>query len=158
MPTKHDQSFGIIPVRQPRAGELEVLLVAQYQTNGGTFWGFPKGHAEPGESNQAAAVRELHEETGQTVTALAAERPFLQMYSFRHGETTVDKTVTYWIATVSATTTTIDATEISETRWCAHQEARELLTYENTKRILDEVYDYLAGGTHPHLFHRNAEE
>ena len=42
----------------------KILLV---QEASGTYqgkWGLPKGHVDPGESPEAAALRELHEETG----------------------------------------------------------------------------------------------
>lgn len=40
--------------------ENNVLLVCE----NGTFWGFPKGRIEPGETDRQAAVREITEETG----------------------------------------------------------------------------------------------
>lgn len=38
----------------------EIALVK----NGHNFWGFPKGHVDPGEEILAAAIREIREETG----------------------------------------------------------------------------------------------
>ena len=153
-----DQSYGIIPLRRDRTGDYEVLLVAQYRKNGnGYFWGFPKGHAEPGESDQSAAVRELHEETGYSVRALAAQS-FLQTYSFIHDGMTVDKTVTYWIALVAANQDEVDTNEIKEGRWVPLQDARSLLTHENTKLVLGEVIAYLKHGDLEELFDIDIEQ
>lgn len=46
------------------AREGRVLLVRRANPPDTGRWGFPGGHIEWGESTQAAAVRELHEETG----------------------------------------------------------------------------------------------
>lgn len=46
----------------------EVLLVQPRA--GQDKWGFPKGHVEPGEHHEAAAVRETLEETGVVVQVL----------------------------------------------------------------------------------------
>ena len=44
--------------------EGRVLLVQRGKAPDLGLWGFPGGHVEPGESAEAAALRELHEETG----------------------------------------------------------------------------------------------
>lgn len=46
-----------------RNGSLELLLVSE----DGEEWGFPKGHLEPGEKMEDAAVRETFEETSLLV-------------------------------------------------------------------------------------------
>lgn len=53
------------------AREGRVLLVRRANPPNAGRWGFPGGHIEWGERTQAAAVRELHEETG--VRALPCE-------------------------------------------------------------------------------------
>lgn len=52
---------GAVPVRRGRKG-LEVLLVRP--RSGALEWLLPKGHIDPGESAEQAAVRELREEAG----------------------------------------------------------------------------------------------
>ncbi len=46
------------------ARQGRVLLVRRANPPDAGRWGFPGGHIEWGESTQAAAIRELHEETG----------------------------------------------------------------------------------------------
>jgi len=53
------KSCGVIPFRW-NAGEKEFLVLLQ--TN--NCWSFPKGHMEPGETEEQTALRELFEETG----------------------------------------------------------------------------------------------
>lgn len=50
--------------------EQRVLLVRRRNPPDAGRWGFPGGHVEPGETALAAAVRELHEETGLRGKAL----------------------------------------------------------------------------------------
>lgn len=52
--------------------DLRVLLL-HYAENGGFFWATPGGSLEPGETHQAAALRELHEELGVTDVSLGPE-------------------------------------------------------------------------------------
>jgi 8-oxo-dGTP pyrophosphatase MutT (NUDIX family) len=52
-------------VYRRRGTRCEVVLGARRIGERGTLvWGMPKGHVEPGETLAAAAVREVHEETG----------------------------------------------------------------------------------------------
>lgn len=52
-------------------GALLVLLVRPREAS--DEWGFPKGHVEPGEDEEEAAVRETYEETGVAVTILSSD-------------------------------------------------------------------------------------
>jgi 8-oxo-dGTP pyrophosphatase MutT (NUDIX family) len=53
-----EQSAGVLIFR--REGQKRLYLLLDY----GKHWDYPKGHIEPGETPQAAAWRELKEETG----------------------------------------------------------------------------------------------
>src|SRR5262245_47081337 len=58
LPTKF--AAGCVVYRHDAAGALLVLLIHDKYSR----WTLPKGHLENGESEQAAAVREVLEETG----------------------------------------------------------------------------------------------
>lgn len=58
-----DRSLGAA-VFAGRGGSRVVLLIEQI-SQGARFWSLPKGHAEPGDADDAAtAIREIREETG----------------------------------------------------------------------------------------------
>lgn len=58
MPGKEHSAGGII------LEDGKVLLILAQNLKGEKVWTFPKGHLEPGETPEAAAVREVSEETG----------------------------------------------------------------------------------------------
>lgn len=79
-----------------RAGRLEVLLVRRDHAPFAGMWGFPGGLVRPDESLEAAALRELRQETG----ASGADVYLEQLYTF--GEPTRDPrtrviTVVYYV-------------------------------------------------------------
>ena len=55
-----EPTAGGIVFRRNKKGELEFLLYQDARER----WTIPKGHIEPGETAQAAAVREVGEEAG----------------------------------------------------------------------------------------------
>jgi bis(5'-nucleosidyl)-tetraphosphatase len=54
-----ERSAGVIVFRHDPPG-TRLYLLLDY----GKYWEYAKGHVEPGEDDPAAALRELHEETG----------------------------------------------------------------------------------------------
>ena len=139
METKTDISFGVVPLFE-EGGEWQVLIVHQISFRGDDFWIFPKGHAEIGEDGQAAALRELAEETGLTDVTLLQGEPMVITYSFTHKQVTIDKTVEYWIGKATKKHTHISQPEeIREVKWCSFADAKRLLTHQNSLAVLAEV-------------------
>ncbi len=131
------KSCGAIIYRRSLVGIRYLLLRHE---NGG-HWSFPKGHTEKGESERETAVREIHEETG------------LHPH-FRHGfyeriyyltPKGRRKEVVYFLARVWKPRLRVQVDEISEYRWASYAEARSLLTFENTRLLLDKAHLRLTG-------------
>ncbi len=63
MPTRNEVSAGGVVYRAGEDG-TEICLAARRTRRGELAWGLPKGNVEPEETPEAAAVREVLEETG----------------------------------------------------------------------------------------------
>lgn len=120
------RAAGGVPVRDTPEGPL-VLVVHRPQYDD---WSFPKGKCEPGESDEACAIREVEEETG-LVCALEDELPST---SYRDSQAR-PKRVRYWrLRVVSGELAFVH--EVDEARWVSLAEAESLLSYERDVAVL----------------------
>ena len=108
------------------------ILVSQ-QVKG--HWGFPKGHVEEGETEVQTAVREIKEETNLDVQIDESKR-FVERYSPEEG---VEKDVVFFVAQKIGGEIKVQEEEVKDTKWLLPQDAMEILTYESSKRILQNV-------------------
>jgi 8-oxo-dGTP pyrophosphatase MutT (NUDIX family) len=143
MQTKYDKSFGVIPVRKV-SNTWEVFLIHQYSRIGdNTYWTFPKGHPEEGESSVDTALRELEEETGINQVTLWGDKEFKSKYQFKYDGDLIKKTVTYYLAKVTQSDFKIDESEVREAGWYQLEEAKDRLDYQKTRSLFNEVVKYL---------------
>ena len=119
--------------RPPRGGEprIEIALVHRPRYDD---WTFPKGKLAPGESSIEGAIREVWEETGLRVRLGRALGETRYEKKTRWGERS--KVVRYW-AMEAAGGSFIPNNEVDELRWTTLSEARELLTYDRDREVLD---------------------
>lgn len=115
---------------------IEFLIIKH---KNGEHWGFPKGHVEFGESENQTAIREISEETGLTVE-LIDEFIYRMKYSPKAGTI---KEVVYFIALSKDRTVKCQESEISEYKWVALRDAVDLLTHENSRKLLREAYFFI---------------
>lgn len=127
------------PERQHSAGGLvvrqgSVLLIA---TAGGRRWQLPKGHVEPGESSEQAAVREVREETG-VFGRIVATLPGID-YSFVEKDgRRVRKHVDYYLLEyVTGEASGFDRHEVDDARWFDWDEALARLSHVNERRVAE---------------------
>lgn len=134
-----DQSFGVIPIHTEN-GATRYLLVHQMKGH----WGFPKGHADPGESAIQAATRELAEETGVTACRVMESPEFIERYTIvkKKGKR-IDKTVTFFIGHVDDPAVTPQPEEVQDYAWLTADEARERLTFPEARELFARVLAHL---------------
>jgi 8-oxo-dGTP diphosphatase len=122
------RAAGGVIVRQTAQGETEVLLIHRPHRDD---WTFPKGKVESSETDEACAVREVEEETGLRC-ALGPELPTTS-HTDHKGRL---KVVRYWlmhpIGGEAAPHNEVDAV-----RWVAVLQARQALTYERDRTLLE---------------------
>ncbi|KZT24835.1 hypothetical protein NEOLEDRAFT_1242219 [Neolentinus lepideus HHB14362 ss-1] len=155
-----ERSYGIVLVRPSSANptslkskDVEVLLIHQHLRPGprlpsnslmslpSSFIALPKGHKEPADSTDlAAAVRELHEETGLGMSRiLCGEKAIKERYTNpRNGK---EKENTFWIGLVEGNgeRVKIQVEEVEGAEWERMEEAIVKVTYEETKAVLREA-------------------
>jgi 8-oxo-dGTP pyrophosphatase MutT (NUDIX family) len=114
-------------------GEVRFLLIRDAYRN----WGFPKGHLEPGESPEIAAVREVAEETGLVDVSIQSSLNAID-WQFKFRGRFVHKVCHFYLMQITgdATTTPQRAEGITECRWLAYADAKTKLPYANAREIL----------------------
>jgi bis(5'-nucleosidyl)-tetraphosphatase len=131
---RKDESFGVVPLSKAQ-GFWEVFLIRHKRSG---YWGFPKGHAEAGESPHEAAFRELKEETNLDCVKLLEIASLTEQYSFLMEGKRVFKTVTYFVAEVGGKVD-LQKDEIEEGIWVPLSEAVHKVTHAEGKAILAQV-------------------
>jgi 8-oxo-dGTP diphosphatase len=107
-------------VRRPAGAGVELAVVHRPRYDD---WSFPKGKLDPGEGWEAAALREVQEETGLRCRLLH-ELPSAG-YTDRKGR---PKAVRYWLMEADGGDFAPND-EVDELRWLAPQEAERVLSY-----------------------------
>jgi 8-oxo-dGTP pyrophosphatase MutT (NUDIX family) len=121
------RAAGGVPYRSV-GGRLEVLLVHRPKYDD---WSFPKGKCQDGEPDEACAQREIAEETG---LAVELER-FIGESRYRDARNR-PKVVRYWSLRTLGEKAVAQA-EIDAVEWLEPERARERLTYDRDREILD---------------------
>jgi 8-oxo-dGTP diphosphatase len=122
---------GGIVTRRAADGRVEVLLVHRPKYDD---WTLPKGKLDPGERDEAAARREVYEETGYEC-ALGARGPTVR-YVDGKGR---PKRVRYWFMTVVGGSPVVPNAEVDELRWLSASDASTLLTYPHDQPLVSRL-------------------
>jgi 8-oxo-dGTP pyrophosphatase MutT (NUDIX family) len=140
---EEDKSFGIVPIFF--SGKETLVFILRHLSG---YWGFPKGHPNPKESELETAKRELFEESQLEVDRVLSEKMLVEKYSFRVDGKTIHKTVGYYIALVKSMDTVIDTKEAREGKWVDINEAPMHLTFKEAQRICRESCQILRDINH----------
>ena len=127
MSLRKEKSCGCIIIKNS-----EVLLVYEKNRN---FWGFPKGHMENEENEIETAIREVKEEVGLEVE-IDEEKRYTLNYIIRDE---IDKTTVLYIARPKNEEIVIQESEIENVKWCSFEEALNILTFDDWKKMFRKV-------------------
>jgi 8-oxo-dGTP pyrophosphatase MutT (NUDIX family) len=124
--------FRMAPASDGSAARPLFLLIRDSYRN----WGFPKGHVEEGERPEAAALREVGEETGLREMALRGSVETIDWY-FRFRGRLIHKVCHFFLMETDRADTAPQRTEgITACRWAAYDEARSVISYANAREVL----------------------
>jgi 8-oxo-dGTP pyrophosphatase MutT (NUDIX family) len=119
-------------VFRQRQGEIFYLIVRAKPDP--SHWVIPKGHIEPGEQPEAAAIREIREEAGVRAKIIATLGTLHFTY---HGEQI--NTILYLLEYTGKTL----PEEQREFHWGLYEDCLSLLTFPDTKAMLRSAQDML---------------
>lgn len=97
-------------------------------------WSLPKGKLDAGEAWDAAAIREVREETGLVARCVDELTP--HEYVDRKGR---PKLVRWWRMAVDEVAPFVVNDEVDERRWVTPAEAERLLDYEHDRALVREA-------------------
>lgn len=117
--------------------QLEFLIVQGVKNH---RWGFAKGHLLPGETPQAAAKREVKEETGLMP---AFDFSFMEQTQY-HAFSGNLKQVTYYLAKADPRQKVVrQNSEIEAIKWVTMAQAPEFLTVHGKMGVLQKAQKFL---------------
>ena len=126
----HVRAAGGVITRVSSAGEREVFVVHRPRYDD---WSFPKGKADPGESDEKCALREVTEETG--LTCRLGRELTGTSYVDRKGR---PKNVRYWsMEQVGGKFAPND--EVDRAEWMPLRRALEVLSYDHDAAVIEDL-------------------
>lgn len=130
---RRETSYGGVVLRpSPEAEGFDLLTIVPRGTR---VTGLPKGGANPGESPDQTAAREVREETGTTVTVL--ERLGEVSYWYRRHGRRIHKTVHFFLCDYVSGDIVDHDHEVDAVRWIPLADAPRRLTYPAERRLAD---------------------
>jgi 8-oxo-dGTP pyrophosphatase MutT (NUDIX family) len=117
-------------------------VIGRLDRSGTLLWSLPKGHVEPGETFEAAAIREVAEETGITGRILA-DLGAIDFW-FIAGKRRVHKTVHHFLLIAESGALSNADPEVNEVAWVPVPEVAGVLAYEDERGIVAKVPPLLA--------------
>jgi 8-oxo-dGTP pyrophosphatase MutT (NUDIX family) len=129
-----------------RGPEASGALIGRLDRRGRLLWSLPKGHVEPGESEEDTAIREVSEETG--IRGIVVGKLGTIDFWFVAEGRRIHKTVHHFLLLaedpVNGLHLSDEDVEVSEVAWVPLSEVAQRLAYADERRLLERVPDLLA--------------
>jgi 8-oxo-dGTP pyrophosphatase MutT (NUDIX family)/phosphohistidine phosphatase SixA len=121
------EAAGVVLVRESDSGPEVAVVHRPHRSD----WSLPKGKLDAAERHDVAAVRETFEETGVHCVLGPS------LGHRRYVVAGAPKRVRYWRATVGESVPREPDAEVDEIRWLRRKAAKDLLTYEDDRQLVD---------------------
>ena len=126
---EHSSGGAVISIRN---GVPHVALIA---TRGKTRWGLPKGAVSEGETSEAAALREVLEETGLEARIV---KPLDTIeYFFRAGDTLIQKRVDFYLMEYVSGELQPQLSEVDDVEWVELTRAVQRASFDSERKLLE---------------------
>ena len=137
--TEQELSAGGVVVRD---GEVIVIVPTRRGAQGQRVLGLPKGHIDPGETAEQAALREVREEAGidaELVAPLGDVR-----YFYQRGGRRIFKRVRFFLFAYRSGSPDDHDDEVEEARWMPLEEATRALSYAGEREMAERALSAIA--------------
>jgi 8-oxo-dGTP pyrophosphatase MutT (NUDIX family) len=138
--TKEVSAGGVV-YRRAEDGAIEVVLASRRTRRGDLAWGLAKGGIEDGESREAAAIREVREETGLTAEIEADLGDTKYMYVWE--DVRIRKTVHFFLMRFTGGDVDDRDDEMEEIRWFPMERALKRAAYRGERDMLKRAAELL---------------
>jgi 8-oxo-dGTP pyrophosphatase MutT (NUDIX family) len=125
-----------------RGREVIVIVPKRRDARGNRVLALPKGHPDGEESAEEAAAREVSEETG--VTAQLIDKLGDVRYSYERNRRRIAKRVAFYLFQYQSGDVADHDHEIENARWMPLEQAREDLTYDGEREMIDRALSRLS--------------